>query len=354
MKRSLAVFLLIILILEILALSSCAKKDKYTSSSFDYFDTVTTVVGYEKNKKDFDKVSDSIMAELEEYHKLFDIYNAYDGLNNLYTVNSLYDGVHAETKVDRRIIDLLLYAKEMYYKTDGCVNIAMGGLLSVWHDYRTAGENDPASAELPPLDLLQKSAKASDIGDVIIDAEGSSVLLADPDMLLDVGAVAKGYAVEKIAERLEAEKIEGYVINVGGNVRTVGSKGDGLVWQTGIENPSDEGEPYLAILGLRGEALVTSGSYQRYYTVGGKDYHHIIDPETLMPSERYISVSVVSKNSAEADALSTALFCMDIEDGKRIISAFEGVSVMWLTADGGIHYSDGFEKYIIEKIEKSS
>ena len=175
MKKSVSLFLLVILILQSLAFSSCAKKDKYTASSFDYFDTVTTVVGYEKNKKSFDEVSGSIMAELEEYHKLFDIYNGYDGLNNLYTVNSLSDGSHIETEVDSRIIDMLLYAKEMYYKTDGCVNIAMGGLLSVWHGYRAAGENDPAGAELPPIELLREAAKASDIEDVIIDTEKRTV-----------------------------------------------------------------------------------------------------------------------------------------------------------------------------------
>ena len=348
MKKSISLFLLAILILQSLALSSCAKKNKYTSYSFDHFDTVTTIVGYEKDQKTFDEVSKSIMGELEEYHKLFDIYNGYEGINNLYTINLLVDGEHRVTEVDIRIIDMLTYAKEMYYKTDGCVNVAMGGLLSVWHNYREAGENDPASAELPPIDTLRTAAVASDIEDLIIDAENRTVFISDPDMLIDVGAVAKGYAVEKIAEQLESEGIDGYVINVGGNVRTIGSRGDGRVWQTGIENPSDDGEAYLALLGLRGEALVTSGSYQRYYTVDGKDYHHIIDPETLMPSERYVSVSVVSKSSAEADALSTALFCMDIEDGKRILESFEGVYVMWVESDGDIHYSDGFERYIIE------
>ena len=348
MKKSVSVFLLLIVILQSLSLSSCAEKNKYTSHSFDYFDTVTTIVGYENNRKSFDEVSGNIMRELEEYHKLFDIYHGYEGINNLYTINSLVDGEHIEIEVDSRIIDMLSYAKDMYYKTDGKFNVAMGGLLSVWHDYREAGENDPSSAELPPFELLRTAAEAADIEDVIIDSERNTVFLADPNMTLDVGAIAKGYAVEKIAEALETQKIEGYVINVGGNVRTVGSRGDGLVWQTGIENPSDEGEAYLALLGLRGEALVTSGSYQRYYTVDGKNYHHIIDPETLMPSEKYLSVSVVSKSSALSDALSTALFCMDIEDGKKILDSFDEVYAMWVTVDGDIQYSEGFEKYIIK------
>lgn len=348
MRRGVSLFLTVLLLLQCFALSSCSKKNKYTSNSFDYFDTVTTVVGYEKDKKSFDAVSLSVMKELEEYHRLFDIYKAYDGINNLYTINSVCDGAHVETEADSRIIDMLSYAKEMYYKTDGRVNVAMGSVLSIWHDYREAGMNDPTSAELPPMELLQEAAQSCDIEDIIIDADKGTVFISDPDMLIDVGAIAKGYAVEKIAERLEKEGKDGYVINVGGNVRTIGSKGDGSAWQTGIENPIEETDLYLAVLELRGEALVTSGTYQRYYTVRGEDYHHIIDPETLIPSNRYLSVSVVSKNSAEADALSTALFCMDIDDGKRTVAALDGVFVMWVMPNGDIEYSRGFENYIVE------
>ena len=227
----------------------------------------------------------------------------------------------------------------------------MGSVLSIWHEYREEGSNDPASAKLPPMDALKEAAKHTDIEDMIIDKEASTVFLADPEMSLDVGAIAKGYAVEMVAKSLEEQGITGYVLNVGGNVRTVGRKGDGEKWLAGIENPSDDGDAYLQYLELSGESLVTSGSYQRFYVVDGKSYHHIIDSETLMPSERYTSVSIVCKSSAEGDALSTALFCMSVEEGKALLDEFPDTEAMWLLPDGTKTLSEGFGEYVANNID---
>jgi thiamine biosynthesis lipoprotein len=313
----------------------------------DLFDTATTVTGYAKTREEFDEISKEILSELSEYHKLFTIYNRYEGLENLCTVNETKDGAHRTVTVDSRIIDLLLYAKDVYAKTGGKVNVAMGSVLSIWHDYRTQGLNEPAEAELPPMELLSEAAAHTNINDVIIDVEKSTVFLADPKMKLDVGAIAKGYAVEMAARSLEEKEITGYVINVGGNVRTVGVKGDGDAWLAGIENPSeDENEPYIAYMNLSGESLVTSGSYQRYYTVDGKNYHHIIDPDTNMPAEIYLSVSVVCKDSGLGDALSTALFCMSYEDGLALLEAADGAEALWIFRDGTRKESSGFSSYV--------
>jgi len=150
-----------------------------------------------------------------------------------------------------------------------------------------------------------------------------------------------------IAKGLENDGISGYVLNVGGNVRTVGTKGDGEKWVVGIENPDENSEEsYIAYLELSGESLVTSGSYQRYYTVDSKRYHHIIDPETLMPSDKFLSVSVVCKSSADGDAISTALFCMELNEGLEFVNSLSGVEAMWVDVDGNIHYSSGFKNYI--------
>ncbi len=331
-------------------LSACEKPvERFTTYSFDYFDTVTSIIGYANDQAEFDEMSAYILKELEEYHKLFTIYHRYDGVENLCTVNELADGAHRTVTVDKRIIEMLLYAKEAYEKTNGKVNIAMGSVLSIWHEYRENGTNDPINARLPSEKELQDASLHTDIDNIVIDEENCTVTLADPEMKLDVGAVAKGYAVEMVARSLEKRGITGYVLNVGGNVRTVGAKANGDKWTVGIENPlEDENEPYFAYLGLEGEALVTSGSYQRYYTVNDKNYHHIIDPETLMPSERYLSVSVISKNSAEADALSTALFCMDIEAGRELIEAMNDVEVLWVMNDGSKIRSSGFGEYEVD------
>lgn len=335
------------LLLSCFSLVACGERTtQYSTYAFDYFDTVTTITGYAESQEAFDQISADILAELGEYHKLFTIYHRYEGMENLCTVNELTDGVHRTVKVDSRIIDMLLYAKEMYTKTNGKVNIAMGSVLSLWHDYREVGSSDPVNAQLPPMEKLIQAAEHTDINCLVIDEAASTVTITDPLMKLDVGAIAKGYAVEMVAQSLEAEGITGYVLNVGGNVRTVGVKGNGEKWIVGIENPlENEGDPYLAYLALSGQSLVTSGSYQRYYVVDGKSYHHIINPVTLLPSEGFVSVSVLTPSSADGDALSTALFCMTLEEGMALVEASPDTEAMWVTADGTRYVSSGFDSY---------
>ena len=165
---------------------------------------------------------------------------------------------------------------------------------------------------------------------------------------MDVGAIAKGYAIEQTALWMEETGITGYLLNVGGNIRIVGDRPDGEKWQIGLENPDgDEDEPYIEYLSLgNGFSLVTSGSYQRYYTVEGKNYHHIIDPDTLYPATGYKMVSVINKDSGLADALSTALFCMDYADGEKLVNSLENTYAMWVKDNGEIIYSKGFKDFL--------
>jgi len=328
--------------------TSCEKpKERFTTYTFDYFDTVTTIIGSADSKEKFDEVADRVLAELSRYHKLFTTYHRYDGLENLCTINELVDGEHRVVTVDPKIIDMLSYAKEMHEKTDGKVNIAMGSVLSIWHEYREIGISSPADAQLPPRELLEDAAQHVDINSLVIDEENCTVTITDPKMKLDVGAVAKGWAVEKIARSLEADGITGYVLNVGGNVRTIGTKADSTPWTVGVENPEDDpARPYFAELSLSGESLVSSGTYQRYYIVDGVRYHHIIDPATLYPAEEYLMVSIVTKSSADGDALSTALFCMSVEEGLEIIESLPGTEAMWVLQDGEQITSSGFSNYV--------
>ena len=327
---------------------SSVKKTQYKATSFAFFDTITYIYGYEAEEQEFANMNREIQALLGEYHKLFDIYNEYDGMVNLCTLNKAVDGQHQKLKVDRKIIDMLLYAKEMYSLTDGKMNVAMGSVLSIWHDYRTAGIDEPWNAELPPMDALTEAAKHTDINNVIIDEESSTVWLADPQMKLDVGAFAKGYAVEMVARMIEEKGKTSYTLNVGGNIRTIGVKGNGDKWKTGIENPNDTSEN-IEIVELEDQAIVTSGSYQRYYYVDGKNYHHIIDPDTLMPAEKgFLSVSVICKDSGMGDGLSTALFCMSLEEGQALVNSIDGVEAMWVSYDETKYYSNGFDQFIVK------
>lgn len=342
MKKFFSLFLIFVLLFSLASCKASKNLEKYTDYSFDYFDTVTTIIGFEESEKDFNDNCTLIKKQLEEYHKLYTIYTKYDNLNNLATINE----AHKELVVDKKIIDMIAFGKEMYQYTNGYLNIAMGSVLSIWHNYREEGLNNPEKAKLPPMDTLKKASENTNIEDIKINIDNNTIYLSNPNMTIDVGAVAKGYAVEQTALWMQEKGLNSYILNVGGNVRIVGPHPENKTWKVGIENPvNDDSTPYIEYLNLTDTSLVTSGSYQRFYTVDGKNYHHIINPKTLMPSEYFDSVSVLCKNSAKADALSTSLFSMPIEEGKKIVEADDEVEALWIMKDGSKVYSKNFKKY---------
>ena len=334
----------IALLLVCVFLSGCTglkhpEQKQYTATFLTLFDTVTSIVGKSDSQEAFQKAAQSVHDELLVYHQLFDIYNDYEGLNNLKTVN---DRAGQEpVQVDGRIIDLLKDCKSYYHLTGGKVNVALGSVLYLWHEARNDGINDPANAYRPDLDQLEAAALHTALDAVIIDEENSTVFLSDPDMRLDVGAIAKGWSVQRVCE----EAPSGLLVSVGGNVCATGPKDEtGTPWVVGVQNP-DGGENYLHTLYLTKGSVVTSGDYQRAYVVDGKVYHHIIDPATLYPSEYWRSVTIVCEDSGLADALSTALFVLPLEEGVTLVEQC-GAEAMWVNAEGEIFYSQGFEALI--------
>lgn len=332
------------LLLCILLLCGCtaASAQRYTASFLDVFDTASQIVIYSDDQKEADRAAQLIHRELVYYHQLFDQYHHTPGVNGVYVLNR--EAAKAPVQVDDPLFSLLCLGKSMYYKTDGKVNIAMGSVLSLWHEAREHGLAQPAAAALPDMDALKQAALHTDPQSIVLDSENQTVFFADPELKLDLGAVAKGYAVERVADLLAEEGLSGILLSIGGNVRTVGCRPDGTAFPVGVQNPDLAAEQqHIAVLGLSNASLVTSGSYQRYYTVSGKQYHHIIDPDTLMPSAYVWAVSVVTEDSGLADALSTALFNMPIEAGKALIANYPGTEAVWVLDDGTKVYSDGFE-----------
>ena len=337
MKRFLALLLSLLL-------TGCAVQDEptqkqYTATFLTLFDTVTTIVGRADSEEDFRETSQAVHDALLEYPQLFDIYNAYDGINNLKTVND-NAGIQP-VRVDSRIIALLKDCKTYFEATGGKVNPAMGRVLKLWHEARNDGIHDPQNAYLPEGEKLKEAAEHTNLNRVILDEGKSTVYITDPGLQLDVGAVAKGWAVQRVSETAPA----GLLISVGGNVSATGPKDDaGTPWVVGVQNP-DGGESFLHTLYLTKGSVVTSGDYQRAYRVDGKLYHHIIDPQTLYPSEYWRSVTVVSSDSGLADALSTALFLLPLEEGQKLLEPL-GAQAMWVDREGNLFYSPGFEKLI--------
>ena len=336
---------ILIAALAVLLLSGCAapaaqsRDTVYEATFLTLFDTVTTIKGAAESKEAFEETAGQIHDKLGYYHQLFDIYHSYPGMNNLKTVND-QAGI-APVAVDEALIALLLDCKDYYDLTGGMVNVAMGGVLQLWHEARNDGLNDPTNARLPDGDRLEAAAQHMDIGCVVVDAESATVYISDPEVRLDVGAVAKGWSVQRVAETLP----EGILLSVGGNICATGPKYPDTPWVIGVRNPAGGAEDYLHTLYVSGGSVVTSGDYQRAYTVDGKLYHHIIDPETRMPSDYWRSVSVICDDSALADALSTALFLLPLEQGQALAEAC-GVAVLWVNADGEEFMTDRFQERI--------
>ncbi len=315
----------------------CAKAAKRTVSWFEYFDTVITLTAYTEDAVSFKEAAEETEEVFRRYHRLFDIYNEYEDIVSLAAVNRL---AGESVQVDPELIELIELGRRFEELTGGAVNIAMGAVLSLWHDARTAAEaGGPAGTPDPAL--LQEAAKHCGISDVQTDRAASRVRLADEGMSLDVGAIAKGFAADRAAEKLKARGFP-FLLNCGGAVLAYGEKPGGVSWTAGIADPKGSGG-FAATVELNGEALSTSGSYLRSFTVDGVEYGHIIDPETLFPAEldgaegeRLASVSVKCGGegcACLADALSTACWIMGAERGAELVKRV-GASAVFILADG--------------------
>ena len=231
----------------------------------------------------------------------------------------------------------------------------MGSVLGIWHDYREAAEQNASDADntLPTQEELEAAARHCNINDLVIDEDAKTVYLSDPEMSLDVGSVGKGYAVEMVCRAAEARGLTSALVSVGGNLRAIGTKPDGSQWTGGVENPWNASEVYTNTNSIFGSpinmsdlALVTSGDYQRYFVVDGKRYHHIIDPDTLWPAAYYNGVTVLCPDSGMADCLTTALFCMPLEEGQKLVESLDDVEAMWCTPDKQATTSSGWDSHL--------
>ena len=322
----------------LLLLSGCGTgMQRYEATYWDVFDTVTTVTGYAAGQAEFDAAAREIHDALLEYHRLYNIYESYDGLRNLKTVND-QAGI-GPVPVDERILSLLQFAQTAWTETGSRVNAAMGSVLAHWHDAREQALEDPDRAALPDRSALEEAALHTDLSALELDLEAGTAFLTDPDMALDVGALAKGYAVEQVA----AAAPDHFLISVGGNVCATGPKPDGTPWTVAVENP--DGGDFLKLLYAEDRSVVTSGDYQRYFELDGVRYHHIIDPDTLEPAAYWRSVTVVAESSAAADCLSTALFTLPQAEGQQLLDQW-GAEALWIGRDGAQVMSPGFSAYL--------
>ena len=339
--RSLHKLLSLLLCLALLAGCSVTRISTTEQSGYfmDAFDTFIQVVGYADSEHQFNAWVEEAHQRFLHYHAQYDRFYEHSGINNIRTINK-NAGV-APVEVSDEILDLLEFAVACYHKTGGAVNVCMGAVTDIWHNYMKMYSMDSTDAELPAASLLQEAAKHCSIEDLVIDRAAGTVYLKDPKMMLDVGSIAKGYAAQRVADELYELGFRNFAISAGGNIVTKDGPLDGKsrAWTVGITDPF--GGASLDALYITNSSLVTSGDYQRFYMVGDRRVHHLTDPTTLYPADHFRAVTVLCADSGMADAASTAMFVLDREAGEALARE-QGWEVLWVYADGTIECTDGF------------
>ena len=281
MKRRLTALLLVLLCLP---LTACQKQQNlYSATWFDLFDTVAIVQGYADSQDSWNAQAQAVYSDLQRYNELFDIYHHYDGVINLYDVNAR--AAAAPVQVSDELYAFLRWCKDTAYPAaNGATNIAAGAVLRLWHDARESDSPAP-----PDADVIAAALAHIDIEDLVLDDAAQTVYFADPEMALDVGAVGKGYAVEQTARAAQARGLTSTApLNIGGNVRAIGTKPGGKPWTAGVENPWGDDPAYIQAVELAdGDSLVISGDYQRdTSSTTACGYAHLIDLTTGCPARQ--------------------------------------------------------------------
>lgn len=312
---------------------------RFSQMHVGLMDTLFQFIGYADSQATFDSQIEPIIHEMSRLHNVFTTFEEVPGVNNLWLVNQ-QAGI-APVVVDASVIALVQAGIEAYHQTDGLVNIAMGHVLALWHEQRVADQ-----PTLPLYADLRQAMDHANIADIIIDEAASTIFIDNPYMSLDVGAIAKGYAVERAAAVAQQMGLEHFLVSAGGDTRMLAGPPATGRWATGIQNPMtpDDASTIMDVIRTEHMSVVTSGTYQRYFTVDGQRFHHIIDPNTLFPATLYESLTIIHADAIMAEVLSTVLYMLTPEESQPILDALGGYA-LWITANGDIYVSEGYSQF---------
>lgn len=256
-----------------------------------------------------------------------------DGPTTPYPVSGTADTWH----ISEDLAALLSEGLDITRESDGAFDIAIAPLTSLW-DFTA---EDP---EVPDDVAIQKALPLCSSDGVTID--GEDITLLSDDIQFDVGAIAKGYIADRLKDFLIKKGVKSAIINLGGNVLCIGSKPDGTPFKIGIQKPFADRNETEAVMDITGKSVVSSGIYERCFKQDGKLYHHILNPQTGYPYDNgLISVTIISDQSVDGDALSTTCFALGLEDGLKFAEK-KGVQAVFITEDYELHYTDGFRDEI--------
>lgn len=232
---------------------------------------------------------------------------------------------------------LEVFEKSIEYSTlsGGLFDITSAPLISLW----AIGTDEQ---HIPSADEIKSALELIDYRKIVINHENSTIFIKDRDMYANLGAIAKGYIADQAAKKAIELEVDSAILNLGGNVLLIGSKPDGNAFKVGIQDPDVTRGGYMGIIEGSNLSIVTSGDYERYFIEDGVKYHHILNPHTGYPAENNIkSVSIITNNSFDGDALSTSVLLMGLEKGLEFIEKTKNTEAIFITKDNEIILSKG-------------
>ena len=319
-----------LILLSLCSNTGCSKQTTVPVSVSDYLlNTVVTISIYETDSgsvSDTETILDDCLQKCKEYENLFDRTAEGSDICRINHAAPAYVSVSEDTR------KLLSLALEYCRRSDGQIDITIAPVKDLW------GFSDLDHAQIPESETL--SERLTHVDYRKIEMDGDKVRLTDPEAAIDLGFIAKGYIADRLKEFLIKEGVTSAIINLGGNVLTIGSK-QGQPFKIGIQKPfSDTGTPITTVL-CTDSSVVTSGIYERYFVQDNVQYHHILDPSTGYPADTdLLSATILSGDSTTGDALSTTCLLLGLDKAKNLIASIDGVEAVFITKDYEIIRTD--------------
>jgi thiamine biosynthesis lipoprotein len=284
---------------------------------------------------DDERAADATAAAIREFERIEALMTSWTDDSVVARVNA-GAGSRKPVAVDDEIFTVLAQAEKISRMTGGAFDISVGAFFDLWK----FGSNQ--TGEIPTADEIARAVALVDHKEIKLDAKRKTVRLARRGMRIDLGGIAKGYAVDRVVALLHERDFVDFIIQLGGDLYVSGRKGP-RPWVVGIRDPRGSRTTPFAITPIENRTFSTSGDYERSFLRDGTRYHHIIDPETGQPARRSRSVTVMAADAMTADVLSTALFVMGVERGMKLVEKLDGVEAVFVDADNRVHVSSGLE-----------
>ncbi len=309
-----------------------------SACSYDLLHTVCTIQLYDS--ADYG-ILNECFAVIDKYEKLFS--RTLEG-SEVYNINH---STETTFEISDELADILEFALSYGALSKGALDVSIAPLSSLWDfsnlEHKTEAPSPEAVAEAKALVNYEN-----------ISLAGNTLTFSKEGMQLELGAVAKGYIADRVKEFLLSKGVTSAIINLGGNILLVGEKPQGAAFHIGIQKPfEDRDAVVVAVSELKDCSMVSSGIYERYfYDADGIFYHHILNADTGYPCDTdLLQVTIISRDSATGDALSTACFILGLEKGLELVHSLPDVYAVFITSDGKLHFSDGFLDTIPTKTE---